>query len=189
MLPLVQVRHAKWTSLNKLPHPPKNARGMCPIPGLAYQYSVAVWHFARAMYFAAKGDAHVSHGADPEWVDNYYSMSNTDAWRLQVSRALLCHCPMARLQCRLLSFVAAGFCCSCRAWQTADMAPELQQLEVDMEKEQGAVPGGWPGVYGCDYKNLTRVMVHMAKARVAFARKNFTTAEVRYLLSGLPPQV
>ena len=64
----------------------------------------------------------------------------------------------------------------------ADVAPGLQQLEGDMEKEQGAVPGGWPGVYGCDYKNLTRVMVHMAKARVAFARKNFTTAEVRQLL-------
>ena len=59
------------------------------------------------------------------------------------------------------------------------MAPELQQLEGDMEREQGAVPGGWPGVYGCDYKNLTRVMVHMAKARVACAHKNFTTAEVR----------
>ena len=34
-------------------------------------------------------------------------------------------------------------------------------------QEVGAVPGPWPGIWSCDYKNLSLIYVHTATASVA----------------------
>jgi tetratricopeptide (TPR) repeat protein len=53
----------------------------------------------------------------------------------------------------------------------------LQKLEAHMEREPGTIPGGWPGVYGGDYKNLTRIYLHLATARLAVANGSLPIAE------------
>lgn len=48
-----------------------------------------------------------------------------------------------------------------------------------MVQEQGAVPGPWPGIWACDYKNLTTIYLHTASAAVALKNKQLQLAEVR----------
>lgn len=57
---------------------------------------------------------------------------------------------------------------------------ELQQLQAaaaKLQREAGTVPGHWPGIYGCEYKNLSSIYVHTAKARLAALQGNLTVAE------------
>ena len=54
----------------------------------------------------------------------------------------------------------------------------IQKLEVNMNLEPATWPGGWPGIYGGDYKNLTRIYQHLASARIAVANGSLAVAEV-----------
>ena len=47
-----------------------------------------------------------------------------------------------------------------------------------MVQELGAVPGPWPGIWSCDYKNLSMIYVHTATASVAVQNGNLQLAEV-----------
>ena len=48
-----------------------------------------------------------------------------------------------------------------------------------MVQEELTFPGEDPGIFACDYKKLARIMVAMGRGRLALARKDYPTAEVR----------
>ena len=48
-----------------------------------------------------------------------------------------------------------------------------------LEREAATLPGHWPGIYGCEYKNLSTIYLHTSTARLAVLQENFTLAEVR----------
>ena len=54
----------------------------------------------------------------------------------------------------------------------------MQAAAAKLQREAGSVPGHWPGIYGCEYKNLSSIYVHTAKARLAALQGNLTVAEV-----------
>ncbi|DBA79517.1 TPA: hypothetical protein ACH3X2_007704 [Trebouxia sp. C0005] len=57
---------------------------------------------------------------------------------------------------------------------------ELHQLRVaegKLEREAATLPGHWPGIYGCEYKNLSTIYLHTATARLAVLQGNLTLAE------------
>lgn len=57
---------------------------------------------------------------------------------------------------------------------------ELHQLwvaEGKLEREAATLPGHWPGIYGCEYKNLSTIYLHTATARLAVLQGNLTLAE------------
>lgn len=54
----------------------------------------------------------------------------------------------------------------------------LQAAEGTVVQEVGAVPGPWPGIWSCDYKNLTTVYLHTGTASVAMQNKDVQLAEV-----------
>ena len=47
-----------------------------------------------------------------------------------------------------------------------------------LTRESGTLPGYWPGIYGCEYKNLSSIYVHSATARLALLQGDLTQAEV-----------
>lgn len=51
--------------------------------------------------------------------------------------------------------------------------------------EEPTVPGGAPGVYGCDYKTLAQIAVLHAEARLALLNRNAKVhgAEINSILS------
>lgn len=54
----------------------------------------------------------------------------------------------------------------------------VQAGDGEVVQEVGAVPGPWPGIWSCDYKNLSMIYVHTATASVALQRENLQLAEV-----------
>lgn len=58
----------------------------------------------------------------------------------------------------------------------------LQVAESNLVREEATVPGYWPGIYGCEYKNLSTIYLHTAIARLATLEGNMSAAEVCILL-------
>ena len=58
----------------------------------------------------------------------------------------------------------------------------LQVAERNLVREETTVPGYWPGIYGCEYKNLSTIYLHTATARLAISKGNMPAAEVCKLL-------
>lgn len=54
--------------------------------------------------------------------------------------------------------------------------------EGTLVREEATVPGYWPGIYGCEYKNLSTIYLHTATARLATLDGDMTAAEVCTLL-------
>lgn len=57
----------------------------------------------------------------------------------------------------------------------------MQEAEGSLEREEGTLPGPWPGIYGCEYKNLSTIYLHTAIARLAVLQGNYSAAEVSSL--------
>lgn len=58
------------------------------------------------------------------------------------------------------------------------MTHHVQVANGKLEREAATLPGHWPGIYGCEYKNLSTIYLHTATARLAVLQENFTLAEV-----------
>ena len=63
--------------------------------------------------------------------------------------------------------------------------PGEQVAESKVVREEATLPGHWPGIYGCEYKNLSTIYMHTATARLAVLEGNLPAAEVSTLLFGL----
>ncbi|KAK9789960.1 hypothetical protein WJX73_005679 [Symbiochloris irregularis] len=57
------------------------------------------------------------------------------------------------------------------------LAAKLQDAADAMEPEEGTVPGAWPGIYACDYANLTQIMALTASARLSVLHGDLASAE------------
>ena len=62
------------------------------------------------------------------------------------------------------------------------MARHVQLADGKLEREAATLPGHWPGIYGCEYKNLSTIYLHTATARLAVLQENFTLAEVCFAM-------
>ena len=60
----------------------------------------------------------------------------------------------------------------------------VQVVEKKLVREDPTLPGHWPGIYGCEYKNLSTIYMHTATARLAVLEGNLSAAEVGTLLLG-----
>lgn len=54
----------------------------------------------------------------------------------------------------------------------------MQVAESKLVREEATLPGHWPGIYGCEYKNLSTIYMHTATARLAVLDGSFPAAEV-----------
>ena len=54
-----------------------------------------------------------------------------------------------------------------------------QDAARTVHREEGTVPGAWPGLYACDYANLTKIMSLTADARWAVSSNDLPAAQVR----------
>lgn len=53
----------------------------------------------------------------------------------------------------------------------------LQVAESKVVREEATLPGHWPGIYGCEYKNLSTIYMHTATARLAVLVGSLPAAE------------
>lgn len=98
----------KWSEILSLPGtgPPPGARGLCPEGG--YEYSVAVYHYARTLALAAKAEGARSIGDMDTAVDWYSSGAVASFLRLKVRHSSLFLFCLLFLSCISMLSLADG---------------------------------------------------------------------------------
>lgn len=61
----------------------------------------------------------------------------------------------------------------------------MQAADSKVMQESASVPGPWPGIWKCDYKNLSMIYVHTGTAAVAMQHTDFQLAEVSWCYARL----
>ena len=105
---MMQVMFAKWDDILAIREVPETARGQCPFGGLPY--ATAVYHYARALALAAKGEGAAQRGAKGE-AQRLKGLAETSLALLRVRLCSRAHLTGAQASTMYASMPETRCCC------------------------------------------------------------------------------